>query len=179
MVRSVSCQWRLSDINKWPRLREPVVRSDSTSPSPPSHALLRHLLAAFPMAAEWPSYEVHTILHLLLPSAINQDQESQRSAAIQHRCDIALSCHSCQAYIFTLTSSATCHQPRSRESVMPQRINIAVVSPSRAIAARHTFHSFHRFSSLAKVLEKKAPLYLCMLACRFALFVYAVHSRGV
>ena len=32
VVRSVSCQWRLSDSNKWPRSRELVVRSDSTSP---------------------------------------------------------------------------------------------------------------------------------------------------
>ena len=32
VVRSVSCQWRLSDSNKWPTSREPAVRSDSTSP---------------------------------------------------------------------------------------------------------------------------------------------------
>lgn len=102
VVRSVSCQWRLSDSNKWPTSREPAVRSDSTSPC----------------AA------------LLCPFSPLGRLSHGGWVVCQPRC--------IHSYTYFC-----CHQPRSRELVVPQRFNIAVAPRSRAFRGIH----FTLFSS--------------------------------
>lgn len=132
VVRSVSCQWRLSDINKWPTSRESVA------------AAIQHRREHRPLvpfsATTWPPFpwrlsghhtKVHTFSHTY--------------------------CHQSRPRESVVRSDSTSPW---RHSLMPI-LRCPLVFPMAAgrLPKGHTSHHFfHQLSSLAKVLEKKTPL---------------------